>query len=751
MSNTREPEGRTESSFDGQAFRTDAAPASPEPAAQVNGAATAAAAATGTIGASEYGSDDDIDLETLAQNFVAASDDKAGERDALDALLTDDGAREVEAPAPETLTSVMPPLEEIPDTPIAVQDDADPDDTAALEPLADEQASSQDEFVTYAFTATGSAAAKARPTADWEERLYTAGTQPGSRPDSSGLDALEATAIAQESTSPSQTAPFTAVDIAEARAHMQTSERVSGSARGTGALSWGSRTDVGRIRDHNEDSFVIQFPLFAVADGMGGHAAGEIASTIAVSALATAAPESPDQTALANAVEQANIAVMQAAANGLGRPGMGTTCTAVLIEGGVMAVGHVGDSRCYLLHAGQLVRVTHDHSYVEELVAAGQITPEEARVHPNRSVITRALGSDPDMKADGFLIEVARGDRVLLCSDGLNSMIDDAAIEEAMVCSPTPQACADALVDLALDAGGYDNVTCVVVDVKDDGTAAHALKVRLRNIAIAILAAVAVLLAVALGMFGISQRRWFLTDQNGYVALYRGIPGNWGVLPFNEFVEGTSVDVTKLSDAVETRLQSGISFDSEQEARDTIDQYRAQIAEAEQGKAAESERINSARVAAGTAEEQQPADTAATMTAGTGARASEEASSESATSSGTGAGSGSAAQGSSSGGSSATSSTDKTASGQTSSGSAGSTSGAAAGASSSGESSTQTTVTDEVALTEQAATSDVAPAEGAAEGADASLEAPVEGADGAEAPDEPPSEEPGPGEEGVPA
>ena len=379
----------------------------------------------------------------------------------------------------------------------------------------------------------------------------------------------------------SQTMPFAPVAAPVMPKPPMTSDHVSGSAKGTGTLAWGSRTDVGRVRDHNEDSFVIRFPLFAVADGMGGHAAGEIASTIAVSSLAENAPETPDEHALGEAIVQANHAVIEGATNGLGRPGMGTTCTAVVIDGNTMAVGHVGDSRCYLLHAGQLVRVTHDHSYVEELVAAGEITPEEARIHPNRSVITRALGSDPAMKADHFLIDVSRGDRVLLCSDGLSSMVPDDVIEEAMVTTATPQSCADALVDLALKAGGHDNVTCVVIDIKDDGIASHAFKARMRNVLIGIAIALVVVLGAFMGIYGIARNTWYLTDVNGYVTLFRGIPGAPAALGLNDLKESTSIQTALLSDAVEQRLRSGITFNSEEEARKTLNDYRELTAQSE--------------------------------------------------------------------------------------------------------------------------------------------------------------------------
>lgn len=237
----------------------------------------------------------------------------------------------------------------------------------------------------------------------------------------------------------------------------------------TATLAWAARTDVGLVRSHNEDSFLAQAPTFAVSDGMGGHAAGEVASAIAVATIAEHAPAHADDLLLGAAIESANSAVIEGAITGKGKTGMGCTASAVHIELNKMAVAHVGDSRVYLLHNGALVRLTHDHSYVEELVDAGEITADEARVHPSRSVITRALGSDPDMYADHFTIDVSAGDRVLLCSDGLSSMVEDSQIEAIAVSSATPQAAVDNLVAAALQEGGHDNVTVVVVDVVDDG------------------------------------------------------------------------------------------------------------------------------------------------------------------------------------------------------------------------------------------------------------------------------------------
>ena len=160
------------------------------------------------------------------------------------------------------------------------------------------------------------------------------------------------------------------------------------------SLAWGARTDVGLLREHNEDSFLVKPPLFAVCDGMGGHAAGEVASSIAVETISAHMPEHADDVLLGTAVETANAAVIEGAVQGVGKPGMGCTASCALVEKGKMAIAHVGDSRIYLLHQGMLVRLTHDHSYVEELVDAGEITADEARLHPSRSVITCAAVID---------------------------------------------------------------------------------------------------------------------------------------------------------------------------------------------------------------------------------------------------------------------------------------------------------------------------------------------------------------------
>lgn len=345
----------------------------------------------------------------------------------------------------------------------------------------------------------------------------------------------------------------------------------------TANLSWGARTDVGLVREHNEDSYLVRSPVFAVCDGMGGHAAGEVASAIAVSTIAEHAPLHADDILLGVAVEKANAAVIEGAENGTGRPGMGCTATCVLIEDDRMAIAHVGDSRIYLLHDGTLVRLTHDHSYVEELVDAGEITADEARVHPSRSVITRALGSDPDMYADHFTIDVSLGDRVILCSDGLSSMVEDSEIEAIAVSSTKPQVAADNLVAAALTEGGHDNVTVIVVDVTDDGAVdRHRKLLGQRSFFIAVLSLVAIAIVALLSVFFI-RNSWYVGVNGTTVGIYRGVAADFFGVPLSHLEGTSSVQVSDLPEAVRKSLEAGVTVSSEKEAHATVESYRDQI------------------------------------------------------------------------------------------------------------------------------------------------------------------------------
>ena len=345
----------------------------------------------------------------------------------------------------------------------------------------------------------------------------------------------------------------------------------------SGMLAWGARTDIGLVRSHNEDSFLVQAPVFAVCDGMGGHAAGEVASSIAVETIAANAPLHADDVLLGAAVEAANAKVIEGAKTGKGKPGMGCTASCILVEKNKVAIAHVGDSRIYLLHAGALVRLTHDHSYVEELVDAGEITADEARVHPSRSIITRALGNDPDMYADHFTLEVTTGDRIIICSDGLSSMVEDSEIEDIAVSCVDPQTAADNLVSAALAGGGHDNVTVVVVDVLDDGSS-EARRTYRRRWMFGGLLAIVVLLALVTGAMALYVRSsWYLGNNNGTVGIYSGVNQCVFGMHLGHLVDTSSVQVSDLPAAIQQSLKKGVVVDSEQAALDTVESYRDQI------------------------------------------------------------------------------------------------------------------------------------------------------------------------------
>lgn len=346
-------------------------------------------------------------------------------------------------------------------------------------------------------------------------------------------------------------------------------------------ISWGARSDVGLVREHNEDSFLLRTPLFAVCDGMGGHAAGEVASSIAVKVIGEEAPNTADDVLLGAAIEAANQAVIEAPQKGIGKPGMGSTASAIFIEGNQMAVAHVGDSRIYLLHHGTLVRVTHDHSYVEELVDSGQITADEARNHPSRSVVTRALGSDPEMYADHFTLEVSDGDRIILCSDGLSSMILDDEIESIAVSNITPQNAADSLVSAALTAGGADNITVIVVDILDDGLVEKNRRRFTRGIlatSISIIALLVVSLVIAVLFI---RSEYYIGINGSTVAIYQGVPSKIAGIPLSNLIDTTTIEVKNLPQSVQDKLALGIRVKDETEARETVEDYREQINDAD--------------------------------------------------------------------------------------------------------------------------------------------------------------------------
>jgi protein phosphatase len=222
-------------------------------------------------------------------------------------------------------------------------------------------------------------------------------------------------------------------------------------------------TDTGHQRSTNEDSHFARSPVFVIADGMGGAQAGEVASQLAITHFSEGLPDGDGgEERLERAVRQANADIHALSERDARRAGMGTTLTAAYVGQNDVSFAHVGDSRAYLLRDGQLERITEDHSLVEELLRQGRLTEEEAEEHPQRSIITRALGPEPDVDVDTFTITAADGDVFLICSDGLTSMVPDTTIGEIVAEAPDIGTAAERLVAAALDAGGRDNVTVVL-------------------------------------------------------------------------------------------------------------------------------------------------------------------------------------------------------------------------------------------------------------------------------------------------
>jgi PPM family protein phosphatase len=235
------------------------------------------------------------------------------------------------------------------------------------------------------------------------------------------------------------------------------------------------RTDTGRQRRENEDSAYVRAPVFVVADGMGGAQAGEVASRLATEAFEQGLPDSgsPEQR-LAERVREANRRIYDRSRAETGRAGMGTTLTAAYLDDAHVAIAHVGDSRAYLFRDGELSRLTQDHSLVDELVRRGKLTEEQAAEHPQRSIITRALGPEPEVEVDTWSYPVRAGDVLMLCSDGLTSMVSEDQVAEVLRNAESLDAAADGLIAEANEAGGRDNITVILWRLEEVGVDSEA-------------------------------------------------------------------------------------------------------------------------------------------------------------------------------------------------------------------------------------------------------------------------------------
>jgi len=222
------------------------------------------------------------------------------------------------------------------------------------------------------------------------------------------------------------------------------------------------------MRRHNEDAYVIEPPLFAIADGMGGAQAGEVASRLATAALKEAGADGGGEQRIAQLIQEANRRVYDRSSSDPNTSGMGTTITVALVEDDRVAFGHVGDSRAYLIRQAEMEQLTEDHSLVNELLKTGKLSREEAETHPQRSVITRALGTDPDVDVDTFSVAAENGDLFLLCSDGLTDMVSEESILDVVERNRDDiDGALRALVKAANRGGGQDNITVVAFEIAD--------------------------------------------------------------------------------------------------------------------------------------------------------------------------------------------------------------------------------------------------------------------------------------------
>jgi protein phosphatase len=378
-------------------------------------------------------------------------------------------------------------------------------------------------------------------------------------------------------------------------------------------------TDIGQVREGNEDSFLVDDPLFAVADGMGGHVGGEVASNLALDTIERLFDHSaPD---LRNLVQAANRAVLERSLLDRTVTGMGTTLTAVLVEADRVRLAHVGDSRAYLLRDGRLQLLTEDHTLVHRMVTSGEITEEEAGTHPHRSILTRALGVEMTVNVDTGELPVRPGDRLLLCTDGLTGMITEGQTREILAAAPDPEDAAKRLVRAANRAGGVDNITVIVIDLAAGEPAGVAMESEATGEAavgeapadaadedraavgseppaprrrrspfpwkrlgawVGAAVIVVIVLLVALRVYVDSQ--WYVGVADGRVAVYRGIPVSVTGFDLHHVVLETQISAVAAERlALYRNLTDGITADDREEADAIVQQIRHDVAIYQQG------------------------------------------------------------------------------------------------------------------------------------------------------------------------
>lgn len=358
-------------------------------------------------------------------------------------------------------------------------------------------------------------------------------------------------------------------------------------------LTVGARSDVGLLRDANEDAYLIQAPLFGVADGMGGHLAGDVASATAVEVIAKGIQDRDALTpeSLRPLLQEANGAIWQKAHADSRLHGMGTTCTLIFVKDTTAHLAHVGDSRAYRFRDGSLEQLTHDHTLVARMVREGRIAAEDAERHPQRNVITRALGVDAEVEVDLSSVSLQEGDRLLICSDGLSSMVDRTVIEEVLAEERDTQRAADGLVEAANEAGGEDNITVIVLDVgAGEGVEASAVAEgrdqpeasadapRRRGPAIRrprrAVWAIALLVALALAYLALRyslDHSWFVgLNEAGFVTIYSGYPEDVAGITLREERRETQLHVKDLPEFKRDDVELGIRTDSLEAAESAV-------------------------------------------------------------------------------------------------------------------------------------------------------------------------------------